>query len=71
MKTYQVLLVRRTYEDCWVEVQAEDEEDAVEKAYDEAGSGFCDWQNAVTDEIWHEDLRELTPYDPREEPDYE
>lgn len=71
MKTYQVLLARRTYEDCWVEVDAVDETDAVDKAYAEVDAGAVDWQNHTTDEVWTEDLREVVPFDPREEPDYE
>ena len=58
MVMYKVLLVRRSYDECWVEVPAEDEHDATEKAYDLVGEGNVPWENAVTDEVWVENIKE-------------
>ena len=70
-KTYRVELARRVIDGCYVEVEAESEDEAEEKALDYAHANYCDWSDGCTDEIWFEDLVELEPCDPRDDPHYE
>jgi hypothetical protein len=71
MKTFKVTLIRTTQGYCDVEVQAEDEWDARDKALDLAWDGGCDWTDSNTTDIYPKEPEELEPYDPRNEPDYE
>lgn len=71
MPTYKVTLVRRTFDYCDVEVEAEDEWDARDKAMDIGCAGDCDWRDEDVDEMYPKEPELLEPYDPRNEPDHE
>lgn len=71
MKTYKVPLVRVATDYCDVEVRAEDEWEARDKALEEAYTGDCDWRSEEVVEVYPKEPVELEPCDPRHEPDYE
>lgn len=71
MPMYKVTLVRRTLDYCDVEVEAEDDWDARDKAMVQAFAGDCDWRDEDVDDVYPREPVLLEPCDPRNEPDYE
>jgi len=70
MKTFKVTLVRTTLDYCDVEVEAEDEWDARDKAMDFVYEGDCDWRDEYVDGVYPKEPVELEQDDPRADPHY-
>lgn len=60
MKKFKVIIYQAEYSSAEVEVEAEDEQDAKDKAHEEIYSGFYDW-NYGDSETTSMEVEELKP----------